>query len=59
MNTIYLIETLALTTDAGRHNLMLILQHLLERNPDQTLAEAIEKSILWLRKDERANFEGG
>lgn len=57
MNTIDLIETLADTSDAGRHNLMLMIQHMLERNPDQTLAEAMTKAIAWLQENEKENFE--
>jgi hypothetical protein len=42
--TFDLIEILADTSHAGRHNLMMI-QHMLKLNPDQTLAEAMTKSI--------------
>jgi hypothetical protein len=52
-----LIENLADTSHAGRHSLMLMIQHMLKLNPDQTFAEAMTNAIARLQENEKRNFE--
>ncbi len=55
MTTLSMIEALARTTDEGRHTLMLTMQHMLEHNPHQTLAEAIGKVVGWRKRMRRSD----